>query len=503
MVTSLLALFAREGRTRRSPLVLVLGLLLIFSWQRTVSDRANPIDDSWRITASQGVHFEVRFFFFLRHLGIYPLSTMQTPRADTRAEAERIIREAPRDLYVDRGLTFRSGDRGRVYLYWADKWLRPTAHDSRNPKLWPAGSAGFIVGLCGVWAGLWWLRRPILGALLVALLGSNPFQIYAAHYQENVFGWPINTMLLLLALNLPLFDGATRRSKLPWVIAIGSGLLLATLRTVRSEPAALVSSIAVVYLLARGQSVWRRAALVVALVATFVGAGRLYARHFVAQVEAVNHFISARGGVPYLGPVEPYHEFWHPVWCGLGDFDTKYQYQWDDLAAYRSVVRSMRSRPDQHPALDETRWAQPIYYDREQYYEMYFSEAPGFHELIRRKVLADIERDPKWYVEILKKRLEYALEHTTPVTFRLDGKQSWRMDSSLWGLFWIGCALYFFARGDRFALALLLFSVPLSATSLIVYSGGGLTYYACAHLFAAALAVHEALRRLAQSMLAA
>jgi hypothetical protein len=497
VTTASLAAVAHEGRTRRSPWVLVVGLAAIFLWQRGLANTPKHFDDTYTVTASAGLHAESRFFFFLRHLGVYPLATIETQRADTRAEAERILREKPRSLYLDFGVTFRSGDRGRVYLYWLDTLLNARESDARKPNIRSANGAGFVLGLWGVFAALWWLRRPVLAVILVAILGSNPFQLFAAYFQQNVFAWPINAMLLTLALNLPLFEGTARRSRLPWAIALGTGLLLATLRTVRSEPAALVASAAMVYALMPGASWWRRGALVLLLLGSFSAASYGYARRFVRQTEEVNAMVAARGGIPYYGPVEPYHEFWHPVWCGLGDFDTARGYKWDDLEAYKFALPAMRRRLDAPMELDRTAWAQRIYFDATGRYPMFFSEAPGFHEIIREKVLKDIRENPDWYRGILRSRFDRVMATTTPVSVSA-GEHVLRFDSERWGLFWLGCALYFLARADGFALKLLLFSTPLSATAMLIYSGGGLTMYTCAHLFAAALFVYECARRGAQ-----
>jgi hypothetical protein len=497
-LTNALAAVAHEGRTRRSPWVLVLGLVGIFFWQRGLANSPRHYDDTYRVSASAGMHAESRFYYFLRHLGVYPLATIETQRADTRAEAERILREKPRSLYLDFGVTFRSGDRGRVYLYWADTLLNRRESDARKPSIRTANAAGFVLGLWGVFAALWWLRRPTLAVILVAILGSNPFQLYATYFQQNVFAWPINAMLLALAVNLPLFDGAARRSKLPWAIALTTGLLLATLRTVRSEPAALVGSAVMVYALMQGAPWWKRAGMIVVLLASFGLATRAYGRHFVRQTERVNAMVAARGGVPYYGPVEPYHEFWHPVWCGLGDFDGTHGYKWDDLEAYKYAFPLMRQRADVQRGLNRFAWAQPVFFDSDARYPMFFSEAPGYHEIIRDKVLKDIRENPRWYREILRNRVDRVLTTTTPVSVSA-GDRAWRLDSEKWGLFWIGCALYFLARRDGFALKLLLFSAPLSATALLIYSGGGLTMYSCAHLFAAALFVYELARRAAQT----
>lgn len=79
------------------------------------------------------------------------------------------------------------------------------------------------------------------------------------------------------------------------------------------------------------------------------------------------------------------HEVWLPIWEGLGDFDRSKGHYWKDSAA-KEVLRQA--------GID----APPNY------------RIPTEHdEVFRRSVLADIQGDPLWYVDILQKRVRATL----------------------------------------------------------------------------------------------
>lgn len=486
---------AREGLGPRSRSTLMIAVLFITVWQLSVGLSSRRNDDSWRVHASAGVHHERDFTFYLRHLGLYPLVSHARIREDTRAEAERLLREHPESLRLDIGLTFRSGDRGRVYLYLFDSWLRG---DSLHPVLLQSSAAGFILALQAFFFALWWLRRPLLGGMLVALIGSNPFQIFAVYSQDNVFGWAITSMLFAGALSLPLLHPFAPRSKVPWALALTTGLFFATARTVRSETASMLVAIAVIYLVAPALSWRKRVAMLALMFASFSLAGSYYSRLFTRQVETVNLLVAQHGGTPYLGPVEPYHEFWHPVWCGLGDFDTRYGHQWNDTAAYTAAFGAMRLRSDLPRGLTSTDWLQRISYDGDGVYPLYFFEAPGYHAAIRDVTLAHIREAPGWYFTILAKRTQRILTDTTPATLAWANKRI-ALDSAWLGALWVAAFAWAIARRRRLDAMLLLLSTPLSLVPLVIYSGGGTTHYGCAHLFAVGVLSYRALLTLVRA----
>ncbi len=491
-LSAIAAAIRAEGSGRRSRWVLVLGLLLIVSWQRGMMNAPTHRDDTMKLTASTGVHDEPRFFFFLYHLGIYPLFTTSQLREDSRAEALRVFRTEPGSLAMDSFVTFRSGDRGRVFLYFPDAWLFRRSADV--PRLRPAHAIAWMLSLCALFTGFWRARRPILGAMLTAVLGSSAFQLHHVFNEENVFCWPIVALVATLGLHATLLSGRPSRRWSPFAIAAVTGIMLGAIRTVRSEPMVLLASAGLVYLTLRAP--WRDRAIALAvLLATFSGTSSLYARFFVAKSQQTANIVRGAGGVPYTGPVEPFHEFWHPVWCGLGDFDTKYGYAWDDRQAYRYALPELERRAGHPLGLDTAHGNQSDSYDGGGKYPKFFSETPGYHEIIRQRVLTDIRKDPAWYGAILAQRVQKILRDTTPVQLAW-GDHRLRVQRPWFGKASLALLLLLALRRDRLGVKLLLFSTPLSLNALLVYSGGGLTLYSCFHLFAAVAAAYAGLRAL-------
>ncbi len=478
MISKLLSLWTNEGRATRSALVLFLGMVLIVAWQFSLAPYAAKTDEKYRVTASTGINQEQRAFFFMYHLGVFPLMTRAVIRDDTRAEAERQLREQPTDLIMDDGSTFRSGDRGRTYLYWVDGILRGRG---LLASLVPAHALAFVLALWALWAGCWWQRRPMLGVMLVAVLGSNPWQQFAVYEQENVFSWSITALILLMGVNLPLFGRQAPPRWYPWFAAIFTGLSMASIRTIRSEPTALLGGVVIVYLTFGALKWWKRFGLIAVMLAMFSLLSGHYARTFSRGVESTNAVMRRVGGAVYNGPVQPFHEVWHALFCGLGDFDKTYGYEWDDRVAFRYaypfLLRRHGSRYAWHTEINYFSTT----YDTTGKYPIFWSEVPGYHDVIKQKVLGDIKAHPKWYAWIIAQRIGKTLIETTPVTVAVGSHHK-----ELKGR-WVGplaMAVFLFATARRkwFWAKLILFAAPLSANSIIVYAEGGMCNYSCYHL---------------------
>lgn len=458
--------------------MLLAGLAAIVTWQRGFTSPEAKFDGTQRPTGPTGLNEDRRFFFFLYHLGLYPVATKAALRADTKTEAERVLHAYPEVLFQDMGTTFRSGDRGRTFLYFVDAWLR---HDAITPSVKPANRYAFTFALCALFTAAWAIGWTARGALLVALLGSNPFQLWVTYVHENIFSWPITTMVLFLAIHLPLLERKREvPSWYPWAAAAVTGLLMSVIRNFRSDPTTLLAAAVLIYVTMSWRT-WRTrlacSALLVASLAVGSRAGTAYLEHKFTKAAAA---VAAVGGSAYPGPREYAHEFWHPVWCGLGDFDTKYGYEWQDLTAYRSALPTLQR---QNPGLEFVPYLiQPRFWDAQKVYPVMFFETPGYHDIIRNKVLGDIRRDPKWYLEILQKRVERIFERTSPVGFATADRQFYA-SGRLVGLACIPLLFVLLLTRRWTELKLLLFSTPLSIPALIVYSDGGMTLFGSFHVF--------------------
>jgi hypothetical protein len=323
----------------------------------------------------------------------------------------------------------------------------------------------------------------LLGAALVAVLGSDPFQIYETYRMPNVFGWAITTTIILLAAHLPLLRGRLSR-RMSWLLPVSSGLFLATVRTLRSDLLVLAISVLAVYLVAALP--WRRRLLMSgAFLAAYLGAAVSWNAYFKIKFDQTARVMARAGGTPYTGPFVLYHPIWHNLALGLSDFDRKHGWRWDDRMAYRLGVEALRR--DYHlevPPFRQYGYFLTSNYDARGLYPVMTEELPHYYDVIRDKVLADIKGDPRWYLGILAQRTWHILTETTPLQLGADthaARLPWNFLPVL-PLF----ALCLATR-RRFLGGLLLFTLPLSATPLLIYSGMGATYTAIAHLIGAAV----------------
>jgi hypothetical protein len=366
-----------------------------------------------------------------------------------------------------------------------------------RPSVKPFHRLVWIVGLSGLFFSFWRIRRPWLGALCVLFLGSDPFQIYEVHARDNVFGWSITTAVLLLAIHLPLLRN--KRVSPRWAFAwpIATALLMATIRTFRSEPMPMLAGALLAYMFATFTGVdskretWiRRGALVATFFVVFLLGGQFWNRYFLGKQAEASATLAKVGGHPYPGNVRMYHHFWHPVWCGLGDFDKKYGYVWDDTRALAYAKPILEQKFHEYvpsgyfqtnvKTLDE-------YWDKESIYKKLPYDIENYNEIIRDKVIYDIRHDPMWFVGILYKRVERVLTEATPI--RVSTRTGW------WNVPWLSgkwfvplLALLFVARA-KFATKLLVFTLPSLTTALIVYCDCGIHWYGIFHLFMAAILV--------------
>ena len=471
---------------RRNIVVLLVALIAIPVWQRGFLAPESKIPATHTVRASTGIHGEPRFFFFLYHLGLIPLKSTAPLLADTKEEALRHIREHGKGLVVDEGVTFGSGDRGRVYLYFVDAWLN---HRSIEPKLLYANSIGFGLSLCALFTGFWWIRKPWMGAIAVVLLGSNPFQLYITYRQENVFGWAITTALFMMAMHLPLMTSRAIKARWVWYMPVVAGLVLSMARTVRSEGSLMAVSVILVYMTLAGATWKKRAALSAIFVVTLTVAGFGYVKHFERKFQQSHSLMVKAGGTPYTGPLQIYHEIWHPIFCGLGDYDTKYGYKWDDRVGYAYAYPILTGKY----GLKLPHWQPDWYtfnatYDDNHTYPIFFGQTPHYNDVIRDKVLGDIKRDPKWYFEIIKKRIWRVLTETSPLSVYTSVKEEpYTTSSPLMGLLCVPLAL-FLALARRWThLKILIFTLPLTAPALIIFSDKGMTFYSTFHYFGFAI----------------
>ena len=109
---------------------------------------------------------------------------------------------------------------------------------------------------------------------------------------------------------------------------------------------------------------------------------------------------------------------------------------------------------------------------------------PGFEIISRNKVAKDILREPLWYAEILLKRVQRLLVEVTPARL---GVGAHYFDLPLPGGLLIPLLIVLALVRKWPYIKLILFTLPLAASALLIYSGKGMTYYSVFVQFMAAV----------------
>ena len=465
--------------------MLVFSLLCLISWQRArVAPSRHPsVTGRFQQTVG-GLNHEWRFVFFLRHLGLYPVASTAAPNADSPDAARRLLEDSG-SLRTEWAATVRVGDLGRVWLYMPDVWWRGS---TRNPDVRPANALGFLVALGALFTSFWWIRQPLLGGILVALIGSDPFQIFEIFGRQNVFCWSITVAVVVLALHLPLLGPWPRSRRYLWAVPVVTGLLVATAQTVRPEPVAVLVSAVGSYLTLTSER-WRtRIALVAVLLTSHLATYGAWKKFYEHKIEESTRVVAEAGGRPYLGPRYILdHQTWTALWEGLGDFDKKYGHQWNDWRAADAIRPLLRERygievPGQSPT---NKYATGAFWDEEGLYpKVAFDNYPHSQAALREAVLQHVLGDPLWFLGIVAKRSGRVLTETTPVQLLLGDRAIPLPMSGIAALLVLGVLV-----GARafWKAKLVAFGLSLSILPLLVFSGLGATNSGLYHIIAAAL----------------
>jgi hypothetical protein len=475
--------------------VLVAGVLAILEWQHVfLRHRAwegTLRSSTYVLNASGGIlGWQQDFLYFLYYLNLFPVATeTEEPLERSREGAQRLFRTRGETLVMERFWTIRYGDLLKTYLYLPDAYA--DGRPAERPLMVLANATAWVAALVALYVAFWSEGYAILGAILVVLLGSNPFQVSEAFARNNVFSWVITTGVLVLALNLRFLVDRRPSAVSIALVPVATGLLLATVRQIRTEPMLVGASVVLAYFTARSLGGAARSLLVGLLAASFSLGSAAWGSYFDAKFREAYVKVRAAGGHPYDGPRHLHHFVWHALWCGLGDFDTRYGYEWNDTKGMAYALPIMRARgfaPTGHPRLERRPFdalTLGVYWDRARKYARTPFEVPEYIDVIREKVVHDITHDPVWYLTILAKRVGRLVVETTPPTVALgNGRTASLPRSAVWGLLPLGVAAVALRARSRFLLKLLLFLAPLASTALLVYSGQGTTYYSVVHLVA-------------------
>jgi hypothetical protein len=475
---------------------------MIAWWQSEIAHRPETIDPAYGQFSMSGAYHNAEFVYFAYYLGLFPVTselfikkfrgpggpegTLDIPDAYFSEQAAKdIVARQGQTLIMDFNAAIMAGARLKTLLYLPKAIWTGTPKD---PSYKPLNFFFFMLTLIGAFLFLWLSRYRVLAVAVVVLLGSYPFQLAEVYTRpHSIFGWLITSCLALLALNGPIVLG---KDVPRWAVAAAmlSGIWLGTMLHVRFEIIALVLSPLFAYLAHPTFAPRLKLALAGVLIGATLATQFAWKAGLERKYNQTIQVVRNAGGHPYEGPRHTVHVFWHAVWCGLGDGDTKYGYKWNDLAAYAYAEPILEKKyhvriPPRDTYYYLESWDAAGKYPKK---PEYFDE---YNQVIRDKVLHDITNDPLWYVRILAKRMYQVLARVPPLQVHL-GFAAFpvQFPEAVWlglGLI-VPLILMYLRRWDL--LRLMIFCVPLMAPALLIFSKGGMAY-SIHHLLSVAILI--------------
>lgn len=437
-----------------------------------------------------GHHLEAfrRFLLFKVHTGEFPVASLDTSPPEEPQAFAVWLEQNGHSLVMEIYEAYRMGDVGKIYLLQFDHWLRGNISDASYK---PANFVFFLVALLAFFVGLWLQGQRVFAAIVTFLVGSSYFQIFSAYREDNIFSWPISTLLLAVGLNAPfLFGRRHQNSWKAWLFcAVLTGILFATVRQIRPSPEVLTGSFALIFLLGAGAKPMRFF-LPAALILSYLGTATVWAWHFDRSFSSAKNFVGARGGHVYSGSANRHHFFWHPFFCGLGDYGTEKGYRWDDFNAFAYALPKLRERTgnpdlwsDFSPGDSLDRYFMKEAYDEAGVYRRKLEDVPGYEDVLREKIISDVKSDPMWAMSVIGQRGLSLFTTTNDVQVWTPWRH-YNFRSDLWGWLPVLFLWPLWKRKEWGVLAIMVAAFSLTAPAFLINSKLNMQHYSVAHIVA-------------------
>lgn len=445
----------------RKALCLVLSLIFmsnILLYWVIDDDSFSPPLQSRKDASGFSIDKAHKFAYFYFYKDQFPLATLNNDLIYSEEGANKEIANRGKDLIMEYKHWSRLGEHARILAFLPDAYLRGSP---KNPSVRLFNTLVFIIGLLLLFWGFWTVKKPLYGLLLVLLINFTPFFLYEIFSNQNIFGVLASVFFMILGLNLPLLFLKSESLIKSLIFVVISGLILGFFSEFRNEISVVLVSLLLICVLSKNVKLKGKIILVLAAMFFFNASKKLVRDYFDLKYEKTSQFVGMNGGHVYKGLKTKGHNFWHPVFAGLGDYDTKYGYEWSDKKTYAYAIPILRKDYNMNISYSGKNYTDD-YYDKDSLYYKKPEVLENYETVVREKVISDIKKDPWWYITILVKRVFKTLTTTIPVPY--------------FGWLIFPLVYYLFKKKKWDLLKLILVSLPLSATSIVIYSGKGSTY---------------------------
>lgn len=408
------------------------------------------------LTTGLGHNFAREFVYFYYYTNRFPIAISDFNPEYSKEAATKYLTDSTESMLMEYKHWVRYGNHARILCYMPNAIVRGSPE---NPSVNLFNSIVFVTSLILLFLGFRKAGKPVLAIIIILLVNSSSFYQYEIFLNNNIFGLAACVFMMLTGILAPYIFGR-RADKISLLLVILTGVIIAFFGSVRGEISVIVIS-GILILITINANWLKRLLHIGLLLGTFFVTQLLIESYFSNKYRETHSFLTENGGHPYNGLTTGNHPFWHPMFCGLGDFDEKYGYVWHDTVAYNYALPILNKEYG-YDFQFNGKYQLDQYYDNEKKYYRKLDEMPEYEEICKKKILSDIADDPLWFIEILIKRCGRILSHTLPFPYA--------------GFLIIPLLIVLIVSKNRNYLILLLSSLPLSLTSFAIFSGGNNTF---------------------------
>ncbi|MBI9067583.1 MAG: hypothetical protein JEZ09_09850 [Salinivirgaceae bacterium] len=396
------------------------------------------------------------FFYFQYYKNLFPIF-IKKPQEYSKKGAENLLKTRGNEAVMEYKHWTRLGENSRIFAYYPSAFLNGSA---KNPSLKGFNTIVFILALITLFSGFYFIKKPLHGLILTLLINATPFFHYEVFARENIFALLACTYFLVLGLNINVIYKKHAVYKIV-IIAVLSGIIIGFFSEMRAEIKIVTGSLLIIYLFSSTLKFRTKIIISSLLIVSLLGTKKILQNHFNNKFNEAKTIVENHDGHVYNGLRISGHRLWHPIFCGLGDFGSDKGYEWNDMIAYKYATPILKEKYGL--SFDYTGgYHINEYYDSAKLYYKKFDDFDEYEEVVKNKVITDIKENPLWYAKILIRRINEILSVNIPFNNV--------------GYFIIPLLLILILLKKNDLFLILFSSLPLSATSLLIYSGRGNTY---------------------------
>jgi hypothetical protein len=354
----------------------------------------------------------------------------------------------------------RLGENLRIVCYYPQALLRGSPE---NPSIKFFNFLIFTITLASLWIGFNYVDRFILGAITVLTVNLTPFFLYEVYLNENVFYLLACGFFIIISLNIKLLFGKRYNNVIyPSILIFISSLIIAFFSEIRGETLIVLGSLILMIIFSKYLKLKEKILLLVIAIVSTIMVKKSIKFYFENLFTETYKLVEESNGHVYTGKRISGHRFWHPVFCGLGDFGKEKGYEWNDRVAYEYALPILNSKYNLDLKYSKDKLHLDNYYDKDSLYYVKFDDLDEYEAIMKEKVVNDIKQDPIWFSKVLLNRIIRTLNISLPFKFF-----GWLSVHFLLLLLYIKEYEY---------LTYILSSFPLLFTQIFIYSGDGTTY---------------------------